>query len=184
MAEATKKLINKAIKGHESSQHQLYVMYYGYCISIALRFARYREDAQDIVHDAFVKVLTKLESFDQTQPFKSWIRRIVVNVAIDRYRRDSRQVHSLDVVDDESSDFTENALDRLSADEILEAIATLPPAYRMVFTLYAIEGFKHDEIAQKLGISVGSSKSNLSKARGKLRKLITDKDQRFRAKHG
>ena len=177
------KLIKKASKGHQQSQMALYEQYYGYSMSVALRFSESREDAKEIVHDAFIKVFAKLGAVDNVNTFKPWLRRIVVNTAIDEFRRKKTTSHHLDIVDHDAPDLSEDALSRLSAEDLFEIIGQLPPAYRMVFTLYAIEGFKHEEIAQKLGISVGTSKSNLSKARAKLQKQILQIDPGL-AKHG
>ncbi len=176
------KLIKKASRGHQQSQMALYEHYYGYCMSVALRFCESREDAKEIVHDAFVKAFAKLHTVDKSA-FKPWLRRIVVNTAIDEFRRNKVHSHHLDVVEHDAPDLSEDALSRLSAEDLFTLIGQLAPAYRMVFTLYAIEGFKHEEIAKKLGISVGTSKSNLFKARARLQKQILDIDPGL-AEHG
>ncbi len=177
------KLIKKAAKGHQQSQMALYESFYGYCMSVALRFSESREDAKEIVHDAFIKAFAKLDTVDSASSFKPWLRRIVVNTSIDEFRRKKTESYHLDVVEHDTIDLTEDALQKLSAENLFAMIAELPPAYRMVFTLYAVEGYKHEEIAQKLGISVGTSKSNLSKARAKLQKLIIEIDPGW-ADHG
>ena len=177
-------LINKAINGHEKSRHRLYTLYYGYCMSVALRYCPSREEAKDLVHDAFVKVFTKLGTFDQKQSFKSWIRRIVINLAIDQFRRLRFQAPEMDVVEDNAGVTDGNILEGIAAGEILEAINNLSPTYRMVFTLYAIDGFKHEEVAHKLGISIGTSKSNLSKARARLQKMLRHSYQKNMKNHG
>lgn len=167
-------LIKKAAKGHKQSQFELYEQFYGYCMSVSLRFCDDRESAKEIVHDAFIKAFAKLENILSENAFKPWLRRIVINTAIDHYRKNKHEMHHLDVVEHDTIDLSENVMDKLSVDDIYKAIALLPPAYRMVFTLYAVEGFKHEEIAIKLGINIGTSKSNLSKARIKLQKILLD----------
>lgn len=130
------------------------------------------EEATEIVNDGFIKIFTKLDKHTKSMSFKSWLRRVMINSAIDYYRRNEKHYHSLDIsyAQYESSD--ETALDRLSEEEIIQAIQNLPPSYRMVFNLYVIEGFKHEEIANKMNISVGTSKSNLAMARSKLKKYL------------
>ena len=179
-----KKVLKRASKGHQQSQLVLYEDYYGYCMSVALRFSNSREESKEIVHDAFIKAFAKLKSVAKAESFKPWLRRIVVNTAIDYYRKRPQDVQPLDVLDNKVSEINEDALSKLSAEEIYGAIAKLPPAYRMVFTLYAIEGYKHEEIAEKLGISSGTSKSNLSKARVKLQKSILDMYEVHEVNHG
>ncbi|MFY0598861.1 MAG: RNA polymerase sigma factor [Cyclobacteriaceae bacterium] len=169
-----KRILKRAAKGHKQSQYELYESFYGYCMSVALRFCNSREESKEVVHDSFIKAFAKLGSVANEDSFKPWLRRIVVNTSIDYYRKNSNEIHHLDVMEHDSIDLEENALDKLSAEDIYKAIELLPPAYRMVFTLYAVEGYKHDEIGEKLGISTGTSKSNLSKARVKLQKLILD----------
>ena len=179
-----KKVLKKAAKGHKQSQLRVYEDYYGYCMSVALRFSESRDEACEIVHDAFLKAFNKLDSLTSADSFKPWLRRIVVNTALDYYRKNINQVHHLDVIEHDTVSLDENALQQLSAEDIYSAIAQLPNAYRMVFTLYAIEGFKHEEIANQLGISTGTSKSNLSKARAKLQGIIIAMDAERGVSHG
>lgn len=172
-----KRILKRAAKGHKQSQYELYESFYGYCMSVSLRFCDSREEAKEVVHDSFIKAFAKLGSVVSEDSFKPWLRRIVVNTSIDYYRKNATEVHHLDIIEHDSIDVTENAIDKLSAEDIFKAIALLPPGYRMVFTLYAVEGYKHDEIGEKLGISTGTSKSNLSKARAKLQKLILEMNE-------
>jgi RNA polymerase sigma factor (sigma-70 family) len=164
--------LKKAAKGHKKSQFELYEQFYGYCMSVALRYSDDRENAKEIVHDAFIKAFAKLENILTESAFKPWLRRIVVNTAIDHFRKHQHEQHHLDIVDHDAVDMSENVMDKLSAEDIFKGIAQLPRGYRMVFTLYAVEGFKHEEIGIKLGITTGTSKSNLSKARIKLQKIL------------
>lgn len=176
MYDNLKRILKRAAKGHKQSQYKIYEGFYGYCMSVSLRFSSSREEAKEIVHDAFIKAFAKLDSVVSPDSFKPWLRRIVVNTSIDYYRRSNKEMHHLDIADHDTYDLNENALDKLSVENIYEAIAMLSPAYRMVFTLYAVEGYKHEEIGEKLGISTGTSKSNLSKARVKLQRIILEMD--------
>jgi RNA polymerase sigma-70 factor (ECF subfamily) len=141
-------------------------------MGICLRYSRTREEAIEIVNDGFIKVFSHLDKYTQGLSFKGWLRRIMINCAIDYYRRNEKHYHGLDIshINEESHD--ENILDKLSAREIINAIQKLPPSYRMVFNLFTIEGFKHEEISHQLNISVGTSKSNLAIARSKLRRML------------
>ena len=142
-------------------------------MSICLRYSRTREEAVEILNDGFVKIFTKLHKYTKGLSFKGWLRRVMINAAIDYYRRNEKHYNSMDIshAQYEVSN-VENALDKLSAQEIIEAIQSIPPSYRMVFNLFVIEGYKHEEIANQLNISIGTSKSNLAIARNKLQKIL------------
>jgi len=141
-------------------------------MGICLRYSRTREEAIEIVNDGYVKIFTKLDKYSKGLSFKGWMRRVMINSAIDYYRRNEKHYHSLDISHGQYEVAGETALDKLSEEEIIAAIQSLPPSYRMVFNLHVIEGFKHDEIANQLNISTGTSKSNLSIARSKLQKIL------------
>ncbi len=166
------KLLKQCQKGERKSQDLLYKQFYGYAMGVSLRYSNDRTEAMEIVNLGFFKVLTQLNKYDRKLSFKGWLRRIMINTAIDYYRRNAKHQHLVDVsyAKDESVNF--DALDQISEKEIMEAIQQLPPSYKMVFNLYVIEGFKHDEVAEQLGISVGTSKSNLAVARNKLQKTL------------
>ncbi len=127
----------------------------------------------EILNDGFVKIFTRLHKYTKGLSFKGWLRRVMINSAIDYYRRNEKHYNSLDISHAQyQSSSKESALDQLSEQEIIDAIQRLPPSYRMVFNLYVIEGFKHEEIANQLNISIGTSKSNLAVARNKLQKIL------------
>ena len=157
---------------NQTNQYELFALFYNYAMSIAHTYALTHEEAEEIVNDAFVKVFTRIDTFGNKWTFKSWLRRIVINTAIDSYR--ARQVRpqtdDLDCFYDVG--FEMDVIETMGRDEILEKVLLLPPAYRMAFNLYVVEEFSHDEIAAHLGISVGASKSNLFKARQQLKKLL------------
>ena len=152
----------------------MYKAFYAYAIGICLRYSRIRDEAIEIVNDGFLKIFTKLDKYSKGLSFKGWVRKIMIHSAIDYFRRNEKHYHSLDISyaqyqDDPS---TEKVLDKLAAEEIMKAIQNLPPSYRMVFNLYVVDGFKHEEIANQLNISVGTSKSNLAVARDKLKRML------------
>lgn len=165
-------LVKACKKGKRASQRELYKLYYSYGMSICLRYSKNREEAQEILNDGFVKVFSNLEKYDLNLSFKAWVRRILINSAIDYYRKHHKHQHTLEIVNYQHFDESPNALDNLSVQEIMRMVHKLSPAYRMVFNLYAIEGYKHQEIAEELNITVGASKSNLAKARIKLRGML------------
>lgn len=166
------KLLDLCRKGNRNGQDKLYKAYYGYSMSICLRYSRTRDEALEIVNDGFVKIFTHLDKYSKGLSFKGWLRKVMINSAIDYFRRNEKHYNSLDISHVPYASPAENILDKLSAKEIIDAIQLLPPSYRMVFNLYVIEGYKHDEIANQLNISVGTSKSNLSIARNKMKKIL------------
>jgi RNA polymerase sigma-70 factor (ECF subfamily) len=142
------------------------------------------EECEEIVNEGFVKLFKNIHQFDETRQedtllsLKGWFKRILINTCIDHYRKSNSSVngHVLTHESESIPDHGENGIDVLSYKEIIEAIRLLSPAYRAVFNLFVIEGLSHEEISQTLGISVGASKSNLSKARDNLRKLLLNKN--------
>lgn len=165
-------LLDSCSQGKESAQKELYQHFFSYAMSICLRYASHQEEAQEIVNDGFLKVFTKLHLFDRSKPFHLWLRRIMINTSIDYYRKRNHDIQYLEVVHAQKIYEKTNVLDEISEQEILKLVQELPPSYRIVFNLYVIEGFKHEEIAQKLGIHIGTSKSNLAKARKHLQKMF------------
>jgi RNA polymerase sigma-70 factor (ECF subfamily) len=166
-------LLAGCLQRNRRSQELLYKQFYGYAMSICLRYTRSREEAKEILNDAFLKVFTKLESFDTDRSFKTWLSRIVINTALDHYRQEIRRdvFDNVEIADNVSVD--ETVISKLSHEELLMLIQKLTPSYRIVFCLSVIDGYTHEEIAEQLNISVGASKSNLSRAREKLREMLS-----------
>ena len=167
-------LIEGCRRGNRASQLKLYEYFYSYGLSITLRYSKNREEALEILNDSFLKAFLKIEQYDSDLPFKPWLRRILINSSIDYHRKYSRLNENLATSPaTELTNASYNyALDNLAFDDLIIVLQKLSPAYRLVFTLYVVEGFKHQEIAEKLNISVGSSKSNLAKARMKLKSIL------------
>lgn len=168
------KLIKSSLKGSRQSQKLLYQQFYGYGMTVCIRYAKSREEAQEILNDGFIKAFKNLHHFDFQKPFRIWLRRILINTAIDYLRKNKKyhQTNSLDQAYDVS--VNANGLTSLSANEILQLVQKLAPSYRAVFNLYAIEGFTHKEISEQLDISVGTSKSNLAMARKRLKAMYLE----------
>ncbi|PHN01041.1 RNA polymerase sigma factor [Flavilitoribacter nigricans] len=164
-------IIKACRQGEESAQFALYERYYSYALTVSLHYCRNRDEAEEVVQDAFVKVFRSLEQFDVHQPFKPWLRTITVRTAINHFRAGRKADKILGMEAVQKMPGVENkALNTLAEEEIYRLLQLLPPAYRLVFNLYVLEGYNHPEIAELLGISVGTSKSNLAKARRKLQK--------------
>lgn len=166
-------IIDGVIKGDAKAQKYLYEKYVNKMMGVCLRYARDYEEAQDVLQDGFVKVFEKLKSYKGAGSLEGWVRRIFVNTAIDNHRKtkSQRQHVDLDSVEYQlpSDGFV---LESLAAKDLLKIVQILPDGYRMVFNLYAIEGYSHKEIAEQLDISVNTSKSQYSRAKSYLRKLI------------
>jgi len=166
------KVLSGCRKDDRKDQRILYKTFYGFAMSICLRYAGNRYEAAEIMNQGFLKVFTKLDLFDEAKPFKGWLGRIMINTSINYFHSNKKMAHMEDVSGLEISGNLELPDQKLAYDDLLAMVQQLPQAYRTVFNLYAIEGYNHDEISQLLGINEGSSKSNLFRAREKLRKMI------------
>jgi RNA polymerase sigma factor (sigma-70 family) len=149
-----------------------------------LRYARSRDEAIEIVNDGFYKIMTNLDRYSPGLSFVGWVRKIMINAAIDNFRRNEKHYSSVDVSYIKAEQLTPDVFSQLSEEVIIAAIQQLPPSYPMVFNLHVIEGYQHDEIAQKLNISVGTSKSNLSIARVKLKKSLGEEFEKKSEQNG
>jgi RNA polymerase sigma-70 factor (ECF subfamily) len=140
---------------------------------VCQRYTKTREEAEEVLQEGFVKMFEHMHQYKFAGPFEGWVRRIMVNCAMQRYRKKT-PLHAVVNNDDSGREYTdaENISAQLSAKELLLLVRQLPPAYQMVFNLYVFEGMKHREIAEMLGISEGTSKSNLSDARVILQKAV------------
>lgn len=167
-------LLAGCLRNHRQSQELLYRQFYGFAMSVCLRYAPTRESALEVLNDGFLKVFTRLDQYDPSQPFKSWLRRIMINTAIDQYRQEVRYGQSSDIerADQLSTAPEPDAYTQLAHEDLLALVQRLSPAYRLVFNLYVLDGYSHEEIGQKLNISTGASKSNLARARENLRTLL------------
>ncbi|NVK04666.1 MAG: RNA polymerase sigma factor [Flavobacteriia bacterium] len=154
------------------AQKELYQHFYGYGMSVAFRYVNDREDAVEILNTSFVKIFKNIGTYDLDKPLKPWIRRIMVNTAIDFLRVRKRIADQGDIEMAPEPGAEETITGALAYEEILKLIQQLSPSYRTVFNLFVIEGYKHEEIADMLNISVGTSKSNLFKAKAHLREAL------------
>ena len=153
-------------------------MFAGRLYGICLRYANNEDDAKDILQEGFIKIFEKLRQYSNTGSLEGWMRKIIVNTALEKIRRENRFM----LVEDDAfighdQYKYEHILEELGEKDLLGMIQELSPQYRMVFNLYAIEGYSHKEIAHKLNISEGTSKSNLSRARDLLKNKIEQTSQ-------
>lgn len=176
-----KTIVEACLRGERRAQERLFQTYYGKMLAVCMRYLSDRDSAQEILQVSFLKVFDKLEFFDFTGSLEGWIRRIVTNTAIDHLRKAKKDPF----LSDQDNDFVTGSSDPmveseqialldLKAKVAIEAIGKLSPAYRAVFNLYVIEEHTHKEIAEILGISEGTSKSNLAKAKMNLQRLLKE----------
>jgi RNA polymerase sigma-70 factor (ECF subfamily) len=168
------------LTGDHKSQKRLYERYYGYALKIVFRYIYRYEKAVDVVNDGFVKIFRSFKKFECAEIenlekiWMGWVKRIMINTAIDELRR-SNMMPEIGGLPDHIwnlQDKGQGADQNILYKELIAQVKKLPPSYRVAFNMYVIDGFSHQEIADKLGISVGTSKSNLAKARMQLRKFI------------
>lgn len=175
--EKHRRLINASLRGDSSAFEEIYRLHAPRLMGVCLRYAPNATEAQDILQESFIKIYEKLSTFRTEGSFEGWIHRITVNVALDDFRKKQRSPinATLDLKDVESEkDTSVDIFSQVSHQDLLRLVQELSPAYRMVFNLYIIEGYKHQEIAKMLNISEGTSKSNLSDAR-KILKMKVEK---------
>lgn len=161
------------LRRERAAQHALYQRYFPYGMSVTVRYCDDRQQAVAVLHDAYLKVFRKLDRYDARLPFEPWFRTIVVRACLDHVRRRAKAT-TVELDDGLRAYDREETLSRIGYGELLGMVHRLTAGYRAVFNLYVIDGFKHEEIAERLGISVGTSKSNLSKARVILQRMVRE----------
>ena len=180
--EKFREIVEGCIANQRRYQEQLFKLFYGKMLSACLRYIPARDSAQEVLQEGFIKVFDKIGAFDHKGSLEGWIRRIVVNTAIDHIRKSKKDPFRTDQdedfklgTSDPMVEMEEVQLLELKAELAMEAIQQLSPAYRTVFSLYVLEDYSHKEIAEKLGISEGTSKSNLAKAKMNLQRILIEK---------
>ena len=169
-----KAIIARCQKNERAAQKELYMLFYSFGMGICMRYSDNREDAVEILNDGFLRVFQYIRSFKADKDFNPWFRRILINCAIDHLRKKELKI------DQYQQDLAEAVIQfpsvegHLAYEELLEIMRKLPNAYRTVFNLIAIEGFRHEEVAGLLNISVGTSKSNYHRARQKLQQYLKE----------
>jgi RNA polymerase sigma factor (sigma-70 family) len=167
------------IKASRESQKELYKYYFSLAMGICMRYSSNYLEAEEIVNDSFLKVFTQIKKFtpsyqNYNASFVGWMKKIIINTAIDSYRKYNK-TYGASLIDDDHLQILDNAempIDKMAYNEIIQLVQKLSPTYRTVFNLYVIDGLKHEEIAEQLNISIGTSKSNLAKAKNNIQKML------------
>ena len=168
-------LIKRCKKGESLAFTEIYNLYGRVLFGIALRYAKDTMEAEDVLQESFIKIFDKVIDFDFKGSFEGWLKRVVVNTALNKCAKNKSLRESYEIENIEL-EYEETITSDLSNMELLELIKKLPDGYQMVFNMYVIEGYSHKEIAKMLKISEGTSKSQLSKAKGLLRKMLAKYD--------
>ena len=173
-------LIKGCLEGDRKAQQAVYKLLYGKMKVVCMRYTRDTDQALDVLQEGFIKVFQNMERYSGAGSFEGWVRRIMVNLSIDRFRKQKNDFLLLngstsiedyeDVVEDESD--VESVDYDFTPEQILEAMQQLSPAYKTVFNLYVFENYTHQDIAEALSISIGTSKSNFAKAKRKMKKIL------------
>jgi RNA polymerase sigma factor (sigma-70 family) len=165
-------LLRGCLSGDSKMQEELYTRFSAKMYAVCLRYSNNAETAQDLLQDGFIKIFKNLQNFRGEGSFEGWVRRIFVNTSIEHYRKKSNLFSLNEREDLTLEDNSLNALDKLAEKDIIKLIQELSPGYRTVFNLYAIEGYSHKEIGTMLHINEGTSKSQLARAKGILKKKV------------
>ncbi|MBM77460.1 MAG: hypothetical protein CL846_03185 [Crocinitomicaceae bacterium] len=170
-------LVERCKKNNRLAQKELYEFYYSKMMGVALRYINDRDAASDVVQDGFIKAFSKISNYTSTGSFEGWLRRIVSNTAIDQIRKKKKEsfLQNEEKIEAEDEIKEESIYENISMSEIVNAVGKLSDGYRSVFNLYVMEGYTHQEIGEILGISTGTSKSNYSKAKKKLKSILIHK---------
>lgn len=172
--EDLKNIIHECASGNVRAQESLYRMLAPKMFGVCLRYSKDRTEAEDNLQEGFIKVFTYIKNFRHEGSLEGWVRKIMVNVSLEKFRKQ----HVMHPVEDlsvyETENFTNDIIDKITASELIELIQELPPRYRMVFNLYVMEGMNHKEISEAMQINEGTSKSNLARAREILKRRVTE----------
>ncbi|MDP4277189.1 MAG: sigma-70 family RNA polymerase sigma factor [Bacteroidota bacterium] len=168
-----RQLISDCQSGSRKAQKELYERFAGKMMGVCLRYCKDKETAKDLLHDGFLKIFSHIDDFEGKGSFEGWIRRIMVNTALEYIRKQADEGYSLDI--EEAYSLTNGdygVLEKLEAEELIQLIQKLPEAYRMVFNLFVVEGYSHKEIAQAMSITESSSRVYLTRAKQLLQEML------------
>ncbi|MGC9332446.1 MAG: RNA polymerase sigma factor [Bacteroidales bacterium] len=184
--EQVRKVVKGCKSGNQQSQRILYEALYNKMLGVCMRYSSDPNEAKDLVQDGFIKVFKKIKTYNYRGSLEGWIRRLIVNNAIDQLRKKQKMLYSFEeesginnMEDTGTVETEEKKLLQLKAETLVRLIQKLSPVYRTVFNMYVVENMSHKEIAERLNISIGSSKSNLSKAKVRLRKLYYEDIEKY-----
>ena len=167
-------VIAACIAGNSQAQHILFKKYFGYAKSVCLRYTYSPEEAEEVLNEGFFKVFNNLERYDPGQPFKAWLRTVMVNNAISYFRRNKKHYAARTAFDEiPEPGIADDAVSEITAGEIMQLIHELKPIYKTVFLMYAVDGYSHKEIASMLEINEATVRSQYARARAQLQEVIT-----------
>ena len=170
-------LVKKCIDGDQRAQRMLFEKFAPKMLGVCMRYAKNTEQAEDVLQDGFVKVFTKLSHYKGGGSWEGWIRRVVVNTALDQIRKNTKFQDNIALDDvDYKLELKGNVLETLAAEDLMGMINEMPSGYKVVFSMFAIEGYSHKEIAEELNVSENTSKSQYSRARAYLKKKLEEID--------
>ncbi|HEX7584366.1 MAG TPA: sigma-70 family RNA polymerase sigma factor [Prolixibacteraceae bacterium] len=178
-----KPIISECIAGNPKAQAKLYQQFAPKMFGVCLRYSKDAPEAEDNLQEGFMKVFANLKSFRNDGSLEGWIRRIMINISLEKIRKKHLMYPVDDVSIYDSVNFSDDVIAKISADDLMKLIQELPPRYQMVFNLYVIEGMSHQEIAKEMSITEGTSKSNLSRAREILKKKVHENFGELNAKN-
>jgi RNA polymerase sigma-70 factor (ECF subfamily) len=168
-------IISGCLKRKRKAQKLLFERYHASLMGICLRYAKNKSEAEDTLLIGFTRIFQKIESYSSAGSFESWLRRIVINVAIDNFRKNKKNYYFENIEDTTlSSEYADYIPDSFAMEDILKTVQSLPNGYRIVINLYAIEGYSHKEIADLLNVSENTSKTQYLKARKKLQSMLAE----------
>jgi RNA polymerase sigma factor (sigma-70 family) len=166
-------IVSKCKLGSVKHQELLYKQFYGYAMGVSMRYSLNEDDALEVVNDAFIKVFNNIGTYNADKPFRAWLRTIVVNTAIDRRRKELKYQSNTDIEEAYGVGSDASAIENLNAQDILKLMEQLPQIQLTIFNMYEIDGYNHDEIGKILNLPASSSRVYLSRAKDKLRHLLT-----------
>lgn len=168
-------LVKECVSGNTIAQKKFYDLFARKMMGVCLRYTNNVEEAEDVLQDGFIKIFGKLADFESKGSLEGWVRRIMVNTALDQYRKNKKHQNDVDVdlvgYKLEKDDYI---IETITAQDLLKIVQAIPEGYRVVFNLFAIEGYSHKEIAERLGVTESTSKSQYSRAKSLLRKLLIE----------
>lgn len=174
-----KQLVENCIKGDRKASRKLFQMFYGKMLFLCMRYAQDKDEAKDMVQEGFIKVFESLKDFEYKGSLGNWVKKIITNIAVDMVRKKKDFIIPFEenknydnCIDEYNENLEAELVNKTKADVIIALIQKLSPVYRTVFNLHIFEGLQHKEIAERLNISIGTSKSNYAKARRNLIRLI------------
>lgn len=165
-------LINDCKAGKRKAQAVLYKKYASSLLGLCMRYSKTRDEAEDILQEGFIKIFNKMKSLEKSSSLEPWMKRIMINTAINSYHKNLKHYYNQNIDDVQIENMDEEQheyMPHISPDQVLKSVQELPEGYRMVLNMYVFDGFSHKEIADQLGVSVNTSKTQLLKARKKLK---------------